>query len=177
MSNGTQSGGGLSPLVAGGIGVVVGAAIVVGGVSLGILTSGDEAPIRVRNGSIDLELYQGKKWTDDGDKKHWKPKTGTRHSNSYEILIAPSNAANCPGGLTVAGQTVHFGYSDGTTIDLTPQGNKTKVTSSADLEKSSDEGTISYKGNGYISLVRVDSTNVCTFSANDSKLSIVLIDP
>jgi hypothetical protein len=161
----------------GAVGVLVGAGIVIGGILTGFVAAGDEAPIRVRNGSIDLELYGGKKWNEDGDKKHWKLKTGTRHSNNYGVYIAPSDANNCPGGLNVTGQNVRFGYSDGTFIDLKSQGNKTKVNSTADLEVSSDQGTISYKGNGYISLVRVDSTDVCRFTANDPKLSAVLIDP
>jgi hypothetical protein len=168
---------GTSPLVAAAVGVVVGITVVVVGIWAGFVAAGDEAPIRVRNGSIEMELlYAGKQWKEDGDKKHWKM-TGSRNSDDYELFIAPTNTADCSGGLNPKGKTIRFEYSDTTYVELKAQNKKTKVTSNKDLTKSADGATLSYPAaDGHISLIRVDATDVCKFAAKDTKLGVVLVD-
>src|SRR3954468_1177764 len=180
MSDRTGSAGGPSPFVAGAVGVVVGASIVAAGIWFGVLAAGDEAPIRVKHGSMDFELaYRGKKWKEDGDKKRWKMASGTRNSDGYALYITVSNSASCPGGLNPTGDRIRFQYSEGTattSVELKSQNKKTKLVSDKDLETSADGMTISYKsGSGYISLVNVDGTDVCKFTEKDSKLNIVLL--
>lgn len=168
---------GPSPLVATAIGVVVGALIVVVGVWSGFVLAGDEAPIRVKQGSIDIQLlYAGKEWKQDGSSQNWKMKSGTRNSEDYELFIAPSNSASCTGGLNARGKIIRFVYSDGAFVQLRAQNFKTKLTANRDLAISQDGSTLTYQATGYISLIKVDTTDVCTFSQADSKLAVVLVD-
>ncbi len=169
---------GTSPLVAAAVGVVVGAVIVVIGVWSGFVLAGDEAPIRVKQGSIEIELlYAGKEWKQDGTAQNWKMKTGTRTSEDYELYIAPSNSANCSGGLTPKGKVIRFEYSDGAYVQLQAQNFKTRVTANRDLVKSSNGSTLTYQtATGGISLIKVDTTNICTFAQPDPKLAVVLVD-
>ena len=165
-------------LTAAAVGAAITAAAIVGAWAIGILAAGDEAPIRVKNNSIDAEIvHKGTKWKEDGDRKKWKLTSGTRGGNDYDVFIAPKDAANCPDGVRFLGKTVRFTSSDNTSVEFKATGNHTRVTADKDLALSADEKTLSYSAAGaYISQILVDTKTVCTFAAKDATLGVVLLD-
>lgn len=148
--------------------------------AFGFIAAGDEAPIRVKNLSIDLEVvHNAKHWKDDGDNTKWKMSSGTRSSEDYELYVVPSDVASCPGGLKRVGKTVRFTHSDDTWIELKATGRKTKVTASKGLTRSGDKKTLIYApstDSGYIKSIAVDGAAVCTFTAKDAGLSVLMVD-
>ncbi|MBK5299450.1 MAG: hypothetical protein JJE40_20070, partial [Vicinamibacteria bacterium] len=67
---------------------LAGAAIVGGAAyALGLFSS-EEPPIRVRPGSIELQLPTSKKWQDRNG--YWQIKNGEKDATYYEILISTS---------------------------------------------------------------------------------------
>lgn len=143
-----------------------GAALLAAAATYYYLTSkaGDEPPIRVKGGSIHLELiHNSKSWKEDGNRRKWKLSGGTRGSNTLAVYLAPKNAAHC--SVTYASADyVEFVYSDGTTIEIRPINNKTKVTSSGDLTKSDDQNLMYQKPGGFIDVIKVGGQEVCNFS-------------
>jgi hypothetical protein len=129
-----------------------------------VAASGDEPPIRVKGGSIYLELiHDSKSWREDGSKKKWKLSGGTRKSNKLAVYLAPKNPAHCT--TTFAGADyVSFVYSDGVTIELRAVNKKTKVTSSADLEEVNEQLLEYPAAGGFIDVIKVDGDEVCNFS-------------
>lgn len=148
--------------------------------SFGLIAAGDEAPIRVKNLSIDLEVvHNTKTWAPDGNDTKWKMSSGTRTSEDYELYIIPSNAASCPGGLKPVGKTVRFTHSDDTWIELKATGRKTKVTASKGLVRSEDRTQLIYApagDSGFIKTIAVDGATICTFASKDAALSVVIVD-
>jgi hypothetical protein len=126
---------------------------------------GDEAPIRVKGGSIHLELLGGTQtWQKLGsDEKHWK--TGGRRDHADYILTFDASPGTCN---VTAGRktTVRVTYSDNHWIEFTAQGNHTRVESDVDLSTTPDKKTLSYVvGSGYISAISTDGNLVCAFGS------------
>lgn len=143
---------------------------------------GDEPPIRVRNGSVDLQLQAGGKWeSNGGDKKNWKIKgEPDRDSNQYDVVVYGANSSTCANGSTT-GNPVIFTVMEGTsvvgTIEVRAAGNKTRVKSDKDLGQSVDE-LISHSGNErFISDVTVGSNSVCKLTAKNAGLRVLLLEP
>ena len=151
--------------------------------AFGFILAGDEAPIRVKNLSIDLEvLHSSQHWKEEGsDGTKWKISGGTRESEVYEVYIVPSDPASCPGGLKPTGKTVRFTHSDGTWIELKATGHKTRLTASKPLTLSADERSLSYKSIStpetvQIKTITTDTNSICDFSSKDPALSVLMID-
>ena len=165
--------------------VAIATAAFVGGLvgfTIGILiptASGDEAPIRVKNGSIELHLLSAAaEWNEDGDRKNWKVKGDPqRNGNDYEVIAAPTNSASCTTGLSATGNPVTFTDNEGGTIEIRATGRKTKIKSRDDLTKSTAQMIAQATATRFIREIRVGNTVLCTFSAKDTALRVVLIDP
>jgi hypothetical protein len=165
--------------------VPIATAAVVGilvGFTIGILiptASGDEAPIRVKNGSIELHLLSASAgWDEDGDRKNWKVKGDPeRNGNDYEVIAAPTNSASCTNGLSATGNPVAFTDNDGATIEIRSTGRKTKVKSRDELTRPTDQMIAQANAARFIREIKVGNTVLCTFSAKDTGLRVVLIDP
>ena len=163
----------LAALTAAAIGVLVGA-----GVTLGILyvtSSGDEPPIRVRNGSIQLEVGAST-WKQTGNV--WKISGGAKQVDSYWLYLAPTNPAACQSP-KINGNGIVFGLNDGTQVRVESKNRKTEVTSTRPLTLSADKKTLSYGGGDvYITEIRLDgaSGSQCTFASKDTNLHTLLIE-
>lgn len=160
----------------------IGGALLGAGLVYFSLSAGDEPPIWVKNGSMEIELlHNSKEWRENGNKANWKVSGGTRGKSTYQVLISPSNAANCSGDLKPATETVTFVYSDAasTTVEFKATGNHThiKVTPAQDLTQSSDKRTLSLDagGGGYIAKIQAGQTS-CTFTEKDPNLAVALLD-
>ncbi len=137
------------------------AAGVVGGyLVLRILSTGDEAPIRVKNGSIDLHLLSiGATWRATGN--HYTT-GGSRQHDTYQIRVV---AQGCP--VKGAGKNIRLIHSNDHFVELDATGNHTKVTSD-DLTNlkidPSDPQMLRYAVSGFIKSITVDGTVVCTLT-------------
>ena len=142
---------------------------------------GDEPPIRVRNGSVDLQV--GSAWESvNGDPKNWKIKgEPPRDGNDYEVIVGGASSTECP-NTTATGNPVTFTVKEGNnvvgSIVVRATGNKTRVRSDKDLTQSVDR-LISHVGSGpFISEIAVGSSGaLCTFTAKNPNLKVALLDP
>jgi len=151
--------------------------------------AGDEPPIRVKNGSIDLELVSTK------SKKHeWETPTQgkwhiknepTRLRNTYLVLVAPTivTPKSPCNKLSVVADSATIEFTDGTkSYDLTFTAHDgTKLTSTLDskltLTPDSSDASVLKGGdkNGFISSIMAKDLT-CTFTAKDDALQVVLLD-
>jgi hypothetical protein len=132
----------------------------------------DEAPIRVRNGSIDLYLESNtQRWDPVGNSGNWKTTaTGEVKGGAYDVLFTV-NGGSCSDGQQVTADNVLFTYSDGKRIRVQVVQNRTlvKPENGATLEVyPKDERRLTYSADdGYITEVAVGPpghpTLICTF--------------
>jgi len=149
----------------------------------GALT-GDEPPIRVRNGSIELKLLTTiYDWGEDppNDQKNWTPRSGPKGKNEYELFIHVSDVNSCRGGTHKEdAKTIVLVYgtaaADVQTISIKATGNHTRVKSS---EKLTPNGKLlEYSvARGFIKRITVDDDIFCEFNEKDDKLRLVLVEP
>jgi hypothetical protein len=159
-----------------GLGIVIGAGAVIGYDF--IRAAGDEPPIRVRNGSIELEVvHKSRYWKEVGSGgTHWKINRGERNSDSYWMYLAPTNTTHC-NAAKASGGVIRFILSDDSWVEVKSQNNKTHVTSNKSLTRSDDRKFLRY-GDGalYIKLIQLDGSNQCTFAAKDANLHSLLTE-
>lgn len=103
---------------------------------LRLFAPGDEPPIRVRNGSMNIELVQGQ-WDDSGD--GWSPSSGWNWG-TFEVKVTSANLHACSDGQAGSGKEVWVRYSDSdrTEISFTSTGSmmgKTRVRPKNKLER------------------------------------------
>ena len=153
---------------------------------LQLQTAGTEPPIRVRGGSMHLELLGGGAWnsnsgaTEDTD---WNLGLANRPNDDIHLQIkGANNTADCP--ILATRKKVVFTYQsdDGSvTNDVTihATGNRTKVTARTKIKKDPD-GNLAYdlEHHGYISGLKATGGGPaisCTFGPDD--LSDVILSP
>lgn len=155
--------------------------------------TGDEPPIRVRNGSLEIELaWQTKEFEEDpstaGTRKVWQIKQAGRERNRFTVVIVSSDQS-CNGLVRTAAK-VDVDYSDGQRIDFQAVGgsgnSRTKVTAHGDpLNKVSNQGLrhgaphVPGQPEQFISEIRItggSQSQTCTFSSRDANLQIFLLD-
>lgn len=130
----------------------------------------DEAPIRVRNGSIDLFLESGKQvWAQDGS-GNWRSSGGELAKDDYDVAFT-INGGSCPNGEDATGDNVVITYSDGKSIRVQALNKHTlvKPENGATLEvHQKDQQRLTYKvAGGHIASVAVgpgaNPPPTCTF--------------
>ena len=140
---------------------------------------GDEPPIRVKNGTLDLWLLSNRgEWTQDGNSRNWKL-PGRRKSDDLGIVIAVGDGAVCKAPLERTGRKLEVHYSDATEVDLQSTGNHTKLTASKDLTiRRGTAQLLTYQGgpDDYISSIVLDGATVCSFTAKTQLYSLVILD-
>jgi hypothetical protein len=146
-------------------------------VALGVLayqlltTTSEEPPIRVKKGSMHLDLLTtGAGWNqDDSDGKEWSPKGSGQNSAHKYALTWSLNGTPCEGALPTEANRVEVWYSDSTKVDIKHQpSHKSKLTGSATLSKTNDERRLTYGLAGFVARVRVTPGNFdCSFSAGE----------
>ncbi len=145
--------------------------------------SDDEAPIRVRHGSVDVELLDpAQEFVERGStgKKKWKIRFDPpRKKAKYDVIALPSDCANCPNGLILTGTPVIFTIdAPGKSIDIVFDANSNKTRIDADDALSHDPNVnprILSTAN-FITKVVVDSKTLYENKQKDPKLQILLLD-
>jgi hypothetical protein len=160
--------------------VVVLIVLVGGGLYVVMSLLGDEPPIRVRNGSMEVVLAQGE-WKDDGDA--WTPSEGKSRS-AFTVTVVSANGHACQAGQTGSGKEVWVLYSDKSEFTFKFAGffnPKTKVRPKDKLAKITPQ-LLRYgqpDDGGFVIGVGTRSganTWSCTF-ASPEQLSEITIDP
>jgi len=160
--------------------VVVLIVLVGGGLYVVMSLRGDEPPIRVRNGSMIIELTEkDQEWKADGDA--WTP-SGGKSAGTFQVKVDASGDAVCEGGTAASGKDISIWYSDNTEVRFKLSGwfgKKTKVWPKDKLAKA-DPRSLRYEQvgvSGYIARVEVKGTPLkCTFSGA-SQLNAINICP
>lgn len=146
------------------------------------LSSGDEPPIWVKNGSIAIELSaKARTWKQDTATAPWRIANTMRAHDQYHVFVAPTDAGSCQSGFHHTGQVVEFKYSDDTVVTFKAAGNHSAVQppTGKSFTLSADKKVLTYDagGGGHIKEILVNSTAVCTFGATkDANLAVVLLD-
>ena len=112
-----------------------------------LLTDTDEAPIRVRNGSLDLTITGPQSWQQVGASGTWRIANATRHREEFEVTVAVRAGATCGGSLTATGADIVLVYEN----DNNPATNNTS--------------RIVLQSAGFRTLVRPDNGITMTWSA------------
>jgi hypothetical protein len=164
--------------------------------ALKILTgggTGDEPPIRVKGGSLELDLMVQKgtdEWMRDTDQTHIA-KNGKRNGKKIVLLtLPPSNDNNCDKWLWRSNDEITVTFFDkrlSKPIDVkfnvkehgnaNPKDQKTTVPSITDLPFAigSDPRHLSNSDPGYISKVTIGTNLTCTYQEAD-KAEIILFE-
>ena len=144
-----------------------------------LMRTGDEPPIRVRGGTMHLDLLAegDKDFEKDNaaDKKKWHIKDSPNRNRNNFLVVVVSASANC-NGKVVSANKVDVDYSDGQSVEFKSNSNHTKITAQKDLEQEAVRWLKYEAAGGYISAVKVDGQNLCTFGAKDTTLQIFLLD-
>jgi hypothetical protein len=137
-----------------------------------ITAAGDEPPIRVKGGSLDLELL-AKKGADewDGTAAARHAKKGKHGTGKPLLILFPADTGR-PLIFEVKNKTVTIVFTPATgaprTLTITEHGNQTTIdTRSFSMALQNDNRVLHDSTAGYISEAKVDGTSVATFTAAD----------
>jgi hypothetical protein len=103
--------------------VVVLVVLVGGGLYMVLSLLGDEPPIRVRNGSMEVVLKNGE-WQEDVDA--WFP-SQDQVLSEFTVMVENSAGSSCKDGQTGSGQKVLVSYTDGTIVSFMQAGSSGKI--------------------------------------------------
>jgi hypothetical protein len=164
--------------------VLTGAALVAAGFLLvGAFTDSEEAPIRVKNGSLEIELLSNaQKWEPvGGGSRNWRIPDASRFKDEYVVMLIVTPEARCGGSLVATGPDVVLTYSDGEKIRIQATGKHTFVKpDNGTLTNSNDPQKLDYTVSGYLRTIAVGSganpAEMCTFTDPKQLLSVYLLN-
>ena len=158
-----------------------------------LLTDSDEAPIRVRNGSLNLRIEGSQVWEQIGGSDNWRIAHARRHKEEFDVTIAVRGGATCGGALTATGADIVLVYErdndDSTTntarIVLQSAGRRTVVRPDSGVTLGTEAKTadvLTYSSHeGYLKSIAVGSganpAVICTFGAREQFDSMVILNP
>ena len=147
------------------------------------LSDSDEAPIRVRNGSIEFTIVGFQGWEQVGSSGNWRIANATRHREDFEVTLAVRAGATCGGALTATGSDIVVTYENdndpATTntsrIVLQAQGRRTMVRPQSPVTMTYDNKspwTLRYQAaEGHIKSIAVGNGSnpavICSFSGRE----------
>jgi hypothetical protein len=148
--------------------------------------TGDEPPIRVKNGSLELRLETAHhNWQKGADARHWEIKNKPQRGNAQfavTVAVTPGTGASCT-AQALSGDSVAVTYNNGsgkmTTVTIKTDGDRhSQVESSEDLTvgPNSKDRLLLYGATGFISGILVGSTPMCTFTDAKQLTNLVILD-
>ena len=158
-----------------GFALAAGAALLGGALLLlGAFSDSEEAPIRVRSGSIDLYILSGtQQWEQVGGSDTWRIQNAERYKEEFEVTVAVRAGADCGGSMTATGSDIVLTYNNNNQVRLQSAGYRTVVKPGNGVSMTWDATTpqkLSYVvTGGFIRSIAVgNGTNpatMCSFSA------------
>lgn len=145
----------------------------------------DEAPIRVRNGSLELILItKSQDWEAVGGSPNWRIDGGKRFTDNYEVTVAVKAGATCGGSLTATGSDVVLTYSNGEKIRLQSTGRHTFVkpdnANTTLVRDPNNEQLLRYAPAGFLQTIAVGNganpATMCTFTAATQLDHIIVLN-
>ena len=116
-----------------------------------LTTTSEEPPIRVKKGSMDLDVVttransRKEDWKmDDAQGKAWSP-TGSRENSHQLYQLTWDTSATCPSAFPTQARRVRVWHS-GTWVDIQHQTKRTKLNASGRLSKTTDPRRIRHEG-------------------------------
>lgn len=146
-------------------GVVV-AAVVIWAI---VTSSEDEAPIRVRNGSMTIETDG--EWKDEGGA--WSNETGKEHKGDLWVRVNLTDGTSCKG----TGRPVHIEYSAGgfnAIFNVAGNPARTKVSPKGQLTRETDKRLSHGSSGEFITGVRING-NTLTCNITQNNLDVIKI--
>lgn len=147
-------------------------------------SAGDEPPIRVKGGSIEMDLIHSRKKFEkpnNSNKKEWKISSGSRKRGAYLVYIGLNDPKTCGDQqrLVWSGTTVDFVHENGKKVTFLADSDKqTRITSSEDMDtvQNSNNRKLSYAAAGRIASIVIDGTTVCTITTAAQLNSVLLTE-
>lgn len=148
------------------------------------LFDSDEAPIRVRGGSLDLFILSGsQQWIESGTSGNYNITNSKRFKDEFEVTVAVKAGATCGGAQTATGSDVIVTYSDDKTIRLQSQSKHTWVKPGTGVTLSVDAALpqkLSYTPAGFIKSIAVGNganpATLCSFTAANQLDHIIVLN-
>lgn len=158
-------------------------AAVVGTLVFRMMAGGDEPPIRVRGGSIHLDLNGPKvEWEQIGTTNEWKIKREPKRDNGdfyFDIDPATACAAdtNNKGNKKGQGTIITLTHSDGAEITVEVKNNKKTRVMGAGLTLDNNNQTLSLnRPEGFLLGIAIDGVKNCTFRSKEDFKGMGLFD-
>jgi hypothetical protein len=102
--------------------------------------SDDEAPIRVKGGSVHCEVLSDTDyWVEDGNQMNWKLSSGTRRSSNLVVIVGISDDNNDTHSKTYVTSRMRVHYTDPSFIQFTTHNNHTKVMAHDNLRRHAND--------------------------------------
>ena len=145
----------------------------------------DEAPIRVRNGSLDFELITtSQEWKPVGGSPNWRISGGKRFTDTFEVTVAVKAGATCGGSLTATGSDLVLTYSNGEKLRIQSTGRHTFLkpdnTNTTLTKDPNDDQLLKYEPAGFLATLAVGNganpTTMCTFAAANQLDHIIILN-
>jgi hypothetical protein len=94
------------------VSLLAGAALLAGALAaIGTWADSDEAPIRVKNGSLDMQIMSaGQEWQASGSSGNWTVRNGALSRDQYDVTVASRTGATCGPSVTATGGDIVFTY-------------------------------------------------------------------
>ncbi len=157
------------------IGTVVGASVAK---ALASSRGGDEPPIRVRHGSIRIDLedqLQSRFFESVTNHRNWRinglpdPKRG---KPDYKVVVLPGDGTS----REAYGNNVQVVYSDRNWVRFVVNSKRTMINATDNLQQPFDRRLKYAAANGHIERVKVNGDVIYESSTRDDLLQIVLLD-
>ena len=148
--------------------------------------TGDEPPIRVKGGSVELYLATSQQKWHEKDSTHFKITGGPRSKDALDVAIAVNAGATCSAQAKTGNKlTVIYQNADQSTTTINvgtdpdmPNQKHSAVDSTAPLSlSSSDPRVLTYvNSGGFIREILLDGTNMCTFTTGNQLAMLLVLD-
>lgn len=154
----------------------------------------DEAPIRVRNGSLELLILSDQDWekVSGAAPEKWRMAHAKRHKSAFDLDIKTGPGASCTGSLTPTGTEIEFIYKDEDDPDstktskITMEAKNKRTVVNADnnmtlmWDPAGDRQRLTYDNPaGYLQRLTVKggtSVTTCSFTAKDQLVHLTIFN-
>lgn len=157
-----------------------------------LFSDSDEAPIRVRNGSLGFTIVGGQEWEPIGASGNWRIANADRHREEFEVTVAVTGDATCGGKLTATGSDIVLVYerdndpatANSVRIVLQSAGRRTVVKPDVGvvltMDSNSPEQLTYQAGSGFLQSIAVGNggnpATMCSFTSGAQLDHIIILN-